>query len=243
MFKLRFGKIAGSANHDERRYKRKSSAQVRRDKERSAAWRNERLTPTHNAETVPQCSGGVSAGANAGDSQTFGVRTRSQKLHDQEEADLEQPRCADDSPAPVMDITLPSPDISSSILNPSAECFTLDISPRTPVMSPLSRDGEQTNCNLLSPGSTSFVSSGASVHSDTSDDENDTESEDRAPVTSDCRSRRCKFGGYGFADKMHTFLYWCGKCKFHVCCDCWEKGVHSRHQHHMTKRYMTDCDM
>ena len=51
-------------------------------------------------------------------------------------------------------------------LNPSAECFTLDISPRTPVMSPLSRDGEQTNCNLLSPGSTSFVSSGASVHSD-----------------------------------------------------------------------------
>ena len=119
-----------SANHDERRYKRKSSAQVRRDKERSAAWRNERSTPTHNAETVPQCSGGVSVGANAGDSQTFGVRTRSQMLHDQEEADLEQPRCADDSPAPVMDITLPSPDISSSILNPSAECFTLDISPK-----------------------------------------------------------------------------------------------------------------
>ena len=139
-------------------------------------------------------------------------------------------------------------------------------------MSPLSRDGEQTNCNLLSPGSTSFVSSGASVHSDTSDDENDTESVDSALITSDCRSsrckrkemmvfrpllctlyrlnwarsRRCKFGGYGFADKMHTFLYhvyWCGKCKFHVCCDCWEKGVHSRHQHHMTKRYMTDCDM
>ena len=148
----------------------------------------------------------------------FGVRTRSQKLHDQEEADVEQPRCAAYSPAPVMDITLPSPDISSSILNPSAECFTLAISPRTPVMSPLSRDGEQTNCNLLSPRSTSFVSSGASVHSDTSDDDSDTESEDSAPVTSDCRSRRCTFGGY--ADKMHTFLYWCGKCKFHVCCDC-----------------------
>ena len=138
--------MAGSANHDERRYKRKSTAQVRRDKERSAAWRNERSTPTHNADTVPQCSGGVSVGANAGDSQTFGVRTRSQKLHDQEEADVEQPRCAaySNSPAPVMDITLPSPDISSSILNPSAECFTLDISHRTPVMSPLSRDGEQT---------------------------------------------------------------------------------------------------
>ena len=35
--------------------------------------------------------------------------------------------------------------------------------------------------NLLSPGSTSFVSSGASVHSDISDDESDTESEDSAP--------------------------------------------------------------
>ena len=81
-------------------------------------------------------------------------------------------------------------------------------------MSSLSRDGEHTNCTLLSPGSTSYVSSDANVHSDTSDDESDTESLDSAPVTSDCRSRRCKFGGYGFADKMHTFLYWCGKCSF-----------------------------
>ena len=52
-------------------------------------WRNECSTATHNAETVPQCSGGVSVGANAGDSQTFGVRT--QKLHDHEDADVEQP--------------------------------------------------------------------------------------------------------------------------------------------------------
>ena len=80
-------------NHDERRFKRNSNTQVRRD----------------NAETVPQCSGGVSAGTNAGNSQTFGVRTRNQKLHDQGEADVEQPRCADDSPAPMMGVTLPSP--------------------------------------------------------------------------------------------------------------------------------------
>jgi hypothetical protein len=241
VFKLKFENASGLVNREECSYKRKSPKQVERDEARSKAWKaRPSLASQTSASPVHTPLAAQGAAKNSLPPvpvvrDSFGVTTRSRtRIQDDE---VEMIRTDIESPSAVMDFSLPSLDLADSLLNPSAPCYVaapsslhdaglLDVSRMS------SQYGDPAASHV------SFTDTRSQIDSL----DNDTDSTESGSAANDCQSRRCAYGGLDDAsgDEHHDFLYWCEKCHFHVCCDCFNKGTHIRHKKLLKRRSMKD---
>ena len=54
-----------------------------------------------------------------------------------------------------------------------------------------------------------------------------------------------KYGHTPDADKeVHDaeYMYWCRKCRYHLCCECIDRGIHVRHRQLCEKRSIEEYD-
>ena len=236
-FKIKLGAPSSSANRVQPyAYRRKSHAQVMRDEARSKAWRS-RQTEVRDVASAPL--GNMEPSAVAAD---LSVAITSPDKMDTPHTPQSHPQAGPTtrSKAKIAE-EIEQPRLDSVRTTPPA---ILDYS----LLSPITNHGDSCHAmttlgssdTLLSPGSIS-----SPVHECDTSTDSDAESSDMAYT---CTSLRCEYGYCGHtpdADKeVHDAecMYWCRKCRYYLCCDCIDRGIHIRHRQLCEKLSIEEYD-